>query len=161
MKPFFDSTEKIAALEREAETWIGTPFMANSAAKGINGGVACHRLPTSIYIAVGALPSDFPVVIGSPTGTRHSKISVMEPFLNERPEFECVDFPTEPLRSGDLLGFQIFRCVDHLGVLITGPRFGKFIDVLVHKHVAFNSLGDPTYAARLKRVWRPVYVEKN
>src|SRR4051794_15816276 len=87
--PYFSTPERIAALVAEAKLWKGTPWCANSEARG--SGVSCHNLPRSIYIAVGALTIEFPKIVASPNATRHTKQSVMEPFLDSRPEFARIE----------------------------------------------------------------------
>lgn len=150
MKPFFNNPERIAALAAEAERWRGTPWCANSDAPGPQGGVSCHNLPRAVYIATNALTESFPKIVGYPN--RHAKQSVIEPFLDSRPEFIRVE-PSE-IRPGDLLGLNIFRCVDHLGVLLNGS---DFIHVLMHKLTTIDSLThDPTWSSRLSAAWRPI-----
>ena len=51
MTPTWFTEERIDALEAEAATWVGTPFAANSSAKGL--GVSCHTLAGALYAAVG------------------------------------------------------------------------------------------------------------
>jgi hypothetical protein len=154
--PFFNSPEKISALAVEARRWIGTPFMANSSACGKDGGVSCHGLPFAVFNNLGGLPPDFVLPSGAPCGTRYTAVSVMESFLDKCPNFESVNYPVAPLLAGDLLGFQIFRCVDHLGVLLAPEKGSPFIDVLIHKHAGINLLADATYGSNLRRVWRLV-----
>ncbi len=54
---FFDSPYRLALLEREARSWQGTPFFANSEARGRDGGVDCVRLLHAIYRAAGVIPA--------------------------------------------------------------------------------------------------------
>ncbi|MBV5334090.1 hypothetical protein JZU57_02435, partial [bacterium] len=51
MTPTWFNEERIDALEAEAATWVGTPFAANSSARGL--GVSCHTLAGALYAAVG------------------------------------------------------------------------------------------------------------
>jgi cell wall-associated NlpC family hydrolase len=149
-QPFFNTPERIATLAHAASHWRGTPWCANSDAPGPRGGVSCHNLPRTLYIASGALTDAFPKTIGYPN--RHARLSVIEPFLNSRPEFMRV--PLNGLQPGDLLGLRLYHCLDHLGVLL---NLSDFIHVLAHKFVTVDSLTqDPTWSRRLLAAWRPV-----
>jgi cell wall-associated NlpC family hydrolase len=139
-------------LEHIAETWLGTPWCANSAVKGPRGGVSCHNLPRAILVEAGWLPESFPVVAGDPNSARNGG-SVIERWLDERPEFIRFGEPVlASLQPGDLLGIRIRRCVDHLGLHLGAARF---IHVLQHKHTAIDRSTDPTWSTRLLAVWRP------
>ncbi|HVU27065.1 MAG TPA: hypothetical protein VHG71_04935 [Verrucomicrobiae bacterium] len=150
---FFNSLERRRKLHEEINSWLGTPWAANSAAKGERGGVSCHNLPIALYKACGHLTEAFPVVVSDPNVTRHKKQSVMEPFLDARPEFRRLNLEKEFLCIGDLIGLRIYHCTDHLGVLEEGAHF---IHVLMHKKTAVDSLIDPTWRTRLTTAWRPV-----
>ena len=154
------------SLHAIAARWLGTPWCANSAACGPRGGVACHNLPRAILMEIGALPHDFPVITGDPNATRHTKQSLMEPWLNARPEFHRIsDFGSRvsDLRVGDLLGLRLYHCLDHLGLFLgsiqhpaSSIQQRAFIHVLMHKHACIDSLTDPTWSTRLLGIWRPI-----
>lgn len=159
MKPYFDTKEKIDALLKESASWLGTPWMANSAAKGKLGGVACHMLPTLIYQSIGALPESFPHVKGTPSFLRVSMKraanetpGVMEKTIEGRSEFTSLN-AGEDLIAGDMIGFRLFYEVDHLAVIIE-PKQQIFIHVLVQKHTCYDSLLDPSWKSRKLRSWR-------
>ncbi len=154
--PFFRTEERIAHLLYVAEMWRETPWCPNSDARGKRGGVSCHNLPRSIYIECGALPEQFPVVKGDPNATRHSKQSVMEPFLDARQEFQRLKLANpigSLLNAGDLVGIRIYQCCDHLGVYLGN---GIFVHVLMHKHTDFDLIHVPPWQQRLVSVWRPM-----
>jgi cell wall-associated NlpC family hydrolase len=149
---FFRKEERITHLLFSADKWRGTPWMANSSARG--QGVSCHNLPRSLYLECGALRETFPVVVGDPNGSRHSKKSEMEPFLDARPEF--VRLQTSDLRTleaGDLLGLRIYHCCDHLGVYLGN---GVFVHVLMHKKTDFDLAHSPPWQQRIVAAWRPL-----
>lgn len=150
--PFFCSTERIDALEAESRRWIGTPWCPNSDAIGTSGGVSCHNLPRAIYIAIGALPRAFPKVIGTPVGTKHSRQSVMEPWLDQQPEFTRVPNHAE-IQPGDLVGLRIFACCDHLAIALRDTRI---VHVLMRKHTAIDQIG--SWTNRIMAVWRPMEI---
>ncbi len=139
-------------LEQVAAGWLGTPWCANSAAKGPMGGVACHNLPRAILVEAGWLPETFPVVEGDPNSTQSSEGSVIARWLDGRQEFARVPVTLSLLKPGDLIGIRIRRQVDHLGLCLGGVRF---IHVLKHKKAAIDRVTDPTWGVRILAVWRP------
>lgn len=153
MKPYFqDNQERLARLLHAAGTWMGTPWCANSDAKGEHGGVACHNLPRAILVEVGALPSDFPKVTGDPTGTRHKKEGVIEPFMDGRQEFQRLK-AGESLQPGDVIGIRIYGCVDHMGIVLNE---GMFLHVLMHKKTDADFTNVPPWQSRILAAWRPM-----
>ncbi len=152
MSPYFNGHERTAQLLYHAGLWRGTPWMANSDARGV--GVSCHNLPRAIYMGCGALSSSFPRVIGDPAATKHSRDSKMVPFLDSRPEFIRVDLSAEPPVPGDLLGIRIYKCIDHLGVYL-GQR--NFVHVLMHKTTSFDPVHVPPWSERIEAAWRIVW----
>ena len=154
MKPFFNTPERIAALAASAEAWLGTPWCANSAARGPRGGVACHNLPRAIYLESGFLSESFPALVGDPNPSRFSRVSAMETWLDARPEFaRLTGFELAQLQPGDLIGLSIGNCVNHLGVVLPG---GDFIHVLMRKNTDLDQYATPPWSQRLTAVWRPV-----
>lgn len=156
---WFDHGHREQLLEEEAQKWLGTPWAANSAARGERGGVSCHNLPRALYVALAALPADFPVLVGNPTAALHTNADLFEPFLDHRPEFRRLEAGEPPL-PGDLVGLRLggrtgpreHWHVNHLGVHLAGT--GRFVHVLSHKRTAVDSLADPTWRQRLLRIWR-------
>ena len=153
MKDFFNTPARLAALRAEAAKWIGTPWVPNSASPGV--GVSCHHLPRSIYVACGALPPGFPIVVGDPAEGRYAKISRMESFNDSRKEFKrlALDDLQHDIQPGDLLGIRIYHCIDHLGVAL---EEGLFIHVLMHKHTDFDMRGVAPWSQRIEAAWRIV-----
>mgnify|MGYP001416719324 CR=1 FL=1 len=149
-EPYFNNAHRVAQLLYHAGLWMGTPWCANSASRGPRGGVSCHNLPRALYMETGALPDDFPEIRGDPNGTRHTRKSVIEPWLDARPEFRRV--PVSELAPGDLLGIRIYHCVDHLGVVLT--RW-QFIHVLMHKRTTMDPFGVSPWRERIGAAWRP------
>ncbi len=146
----------MTTLIEETQRWIGTPWCANSEVPGERGGVSCHNLPRAIYVATGVLDESFPRIVGFPN--RHARESVMERFLDSRPELrrlllETSNAKPETIRPGDLLGLRLCRCIDHLGLALGSH---EFIHVLMHKRTTIDRLDDPTWSSRLLAVWRPV-----
>ncbi len=147
---WFDLPGRTEALHRAARQWIGTPWAANSAAPGPGGGVSCHRLPHALLVATGALPSEFKVPVGNPNDTRHAPESTIAGWLEGCPEFQPIPVSGR-FKTGDLLGFRIHRCLDHLALALTPD---SFIHVLRHQRTTLGCLTDPTWKSRLLGVWR-------
>ena len=157
-REWFSDPDRVSALCRAAAGWLGTPWAANSAVRGLEGGVSCHHLPRALLVEVGALPSKFPAPRSDPNATRHGQVSVIEGWLDRCVEFKSIAIPktmptiqSSELLPGDLLGLRIHRCVDHLGILLRPPLF---LHVLRHQRTTVNPLTDPTWARRLLRCWR-------
>lgn len=149
MKSYFNNDERIAKLVYHAEQWLGTPWCANSSARGERGGVSCHNLPRAILMECGALPKDFPVIKGDPTSSCHSNVSTIVAAMDSQPAFSQI--PLSDLAPGDLVGIRIRRCVDHLGLVLPGRNF---IHVLMHKTTMIDPWHVPPWAQRIEAAWR-------
>lgn len=144
---FFSKPERVAKLHAEASRWIGTPFYPNSNTPGPDGGVSCQKLAEAIYHACG-FANHLTVPEVAMAHARFSKESLMERFLDGRPEFSQ-EWPAE---VGDLLGFRLYRAVHHMGICLGG---GRFIHAMDHIGTVVASLSDGTWSSRLAKVWRP------
>ena len=155
---WFNTAERIAALEREARRWLGTPFFPNSNTPGPRGGVSCQKLVAEVYRGAGFC--DVPVPEVPMAHARFSTRSLMEEFLVRRPEMVRLPAPTTPLLwrdvlPGDLLGFRIYRTIHHMGIVL-GPTGQVFIHSLDGMGTIISSLLDATWSTRLAAVWRPL-----
>lgn len=153
-REWFSEPARVSTLCRAAAAWIGTPWAANSAVRGREGGVSCHHLPRALLIEVGALSSQFPAPRSDPNATRHGGVSVIDRWLDRCPEFKSMAVSTVPpgdFLAGDLLGLRIYRCVDHLGIMLRPPFF---LHVLGHQRATVDQWTDPTWCQRLLRCWR-------
>lgn len=137
---FFNSQEKIAALEIESASWIGTPFVENSAAKG--NGVSCHFLAAAIYTATGALPADFRAPRGTARGLKRGPALAMLDFVDMAlgEKFSLVECGAQP---GDMIVIAEDGRAKHVGVVLTGRRF---VHVLRHVGVRISTMDDSTYS---------------
>ena len=141
---------------RIAEGWRGTPFSANACIAGPLGGVSCQALAAAIYVEAGILPADVEVPAGRVTRGRFSRESEIEPWVRNRPEFfEILIFDGDP-QPGDLLGFKIGLCLNHVGVALPA---GQFVHCLEGVGVLFSSIFDATWASRLAARWEPRRVQ--
>jgi cell wall-associated NlpC family hydrolase len=140
----------VARLEPAARAWVGTPFRANSAAKGAGGGVCCHLLVVAIYAEAGL---DLrPVPDGPPLHARFNKKSIMEPWLDACPKVNRRAAIAEA-KAGDLLGFYIGEAIHHIAVMLPGDRI---VHAIHGAGVVINPLKDPTWSERLAAVWEPI-----
>ena len=144
---FYSTPERIAELQAVAASWIGTPFLGNSSAKG--RGVSCQFLASAMYRETGFLDATPPEVPMS--YARFHNTSLLEPWMDARPEFEqLAGFDVIP---GDMLGFRIGKAVHHCGVVISD---GSFVHCIDPAGVIVSPLADSTWASRLRRAWRPI-----
>jgi hypothetical protein len=151
MKFYYASEKRQLSLVYQATSWIGTRWCSNSAQKGV--GVSCHNLPRELYIASGALISNFPQLVGTPNQAKHNKdYSDMEVFLDDRSEFLRLKVGEKPM-PGDLLGLRIKHGVDHLGVVLSDYTF---IHVLMHKHTCLDNHRITPWLERTLAIWRPI-----
>lgn len=140
------TAERLAILDSEAASWIGTPFSANSCSKGF--GVSCAKLCGALYEAAGFGKVNVPD--GQTSHARFNSVSIITPFFDTNPRFLSVH-PQDRM-PGDVLGFTIGRCVHHMGVLLGG---GNFIHSCDHIGVVISTERDATWISRLSNVWRP------
>lgn len=162
MTPYFPPrwqkhNPRLARLVIEAYRWKGTPWRANSSARGV--GVSCHNLPRALYIESGALRSDFPQIVETPATA--TALNRMEEFLDSRPEF--LRLYNSDFKPGDLLGMFIpidslgrrirQRCVNHLGVLLT---CNQFIHTLLGKNTDLDQFSIPPWSQIIVAAWRPM-----
>jgi cell wall-associated NlpC family hydrolase len=144
--------ERSAALEGVARSWVGTPFMPNAAIKG--AGVSCQKLAAAIYAEVGFVAVDCSVPDGPMDwgGAHKAGESLIVKYL-EGLVAEGKLGVVGNVSAGDLLGFQIGGCVQHLGVAL---RDDRFVHCWRGSGVIISRRSDATFATRLRRAWRPM-----
>ena len=151
MQTWFNSPERIAALEAAAKSWVGTPFVANSRIKGPRGGVSCQMLAEQLYIESGLV-----ITFAAPSApmrwSETHRDSIIEQFLDEQHDiFQSLSPDSCPLIPGDIVGFKIGGCIHHMGVAL---ERGRFIHAMRGIGTQIYNLNDPTYAKRISRIWR-------
>ena len=146
-KSWFNTPERLRRLEESALSWVGTPFAANSRAKGPRGGVSCQMLAEQIYLECGVpVPS---VPRGSMSWSAHSTISRIEKYLDGLPDILIpVD---EDILPGDLMGYRIGGCVHHVALALERRRL---IHCMRAASTTICRIDDPTFKSRLCRIWR-------
>ncbi len=155
MKPFFSTPESLAALDKAARSWIGTPFAPHAMAKG--AGADCVHVVAAIYIDLGVLKSFDPGNYALDEGS-HLKASKVEQWFNGRPEFGLVgrDTPCAP-QPGDTLVFNLARVGHHVGLMLSA---GDFLHVFAQQRrpVMTSNLRESFYARRIAAIYRPLEV---
>lgn len=117
-----------AAVVREAETWVGTPYRQLGATKGV--GVDCGMLLVRCWMDAGVFmpfdPRPYP-----PEWHLHNP---EERYLRW---VETVAREVETPRPGDIVLFQFGRCFSHGGIMVSDSR-------CVHSNAAwkFCTYGD-------------------
>jgi cell wall-associated NlpC family hydrolase len=112
------SDADIARLEDAARAWEGTPFVHNSAVRGL--GVCCHRLIGSVLVDAGWLPPmEFPT--GAATAPRWAQTSVMAEWF-AGPGAEWFDATDDAPQPGDVLLLRTGHAAHHLALVLTGDR---------------------------------------
>jgi cell wall-associated NlpC family hydrolase len=150
MTPYFQRSDRVAALRAAAQAWVGTPFSPNGCARG--RGVSCQKLAAALLREAGLPLGEVPDAPMSQA--RFSRRSLVEEWFRARPFFAPQPpRPGFPFWAGDILGFRVGRVIHHLGVALDAARF---IHCLEHLGVSICPVQDPTWAGRLAAIWRPV-----
>jgi len=147
MKPFFKNLDRIRQLQREAESWIGTPFVPFQGIK--RGGCDCVHLVYQLASASG-----FPHELKPPRytldATSHRDDSMLDDYLAAIPG--CVRLAeVTPLITGDLVTFVMGRAPHHLAMMVKPP---VFIHSMRGLGTAYGQINDPTYAKRMSAAYR-------
>ncbi len=149
---WFNSPERIVALQAACESWLGTPFRENSAAKGAGGGVSCHNLVAAVYFETGALAR-----VDVPRGRARAMTNrVATDFLQKfdavtAGRMTAVDPAQEPILPGDTLIICDDRGLRHLGVATAQH---EFVHVAGPLGVIRSPLADA--AGKIQAVRRPL-----
>ena len=148
MTSWFNSPERIAKIQEVADSWVGTPFVANSRCKGKRGGVSCQMLAEQIYLECG-VPLTFKAERGSMKWCGVSTESLIERFVEGQDGFfTAVD---DSALAGDLIGFHIGGCLHHLGIALGE---GLFIHCMRGTTTMICRLTSPTFSKRVAKIWR-------
>ncbi|MBA2585693.1 MAG: hypothetical protein H0U99_04340 [Chthoniobacterales bacterium] len=157
---FFTDSKRAARLQREAESWIGTPFREFSKAKGAAGGVDCVGLCEEILRVAGAVdrftfPRTSADYQGHAFGDRllqWMRGEIDDPqskVLKKRfVEFGPKDHTYMP---GDLLVLRHFELF-HLPIIIDERR--HFVNALPRLGVVRGTIQDSSYNAHLVAIFR-------
>jgi hypothetical protein len=117
---WYNTPERIAALDHAATQWLGTPFRANSAISGAGGGVSCHHLFAELHFSTGCLAR---IVV--PAGDPRTLVNGQpDDFLNRFDAAVGSRFVpvTDETMAGDLLFIRYGATIHHLVNVISGGR---------------------------------------
>lgn len=127
---WYSTPARIAALDTAAESWLGTPFMANSTVPGPGGGVSCHNLVAELHFATGRLPR-FDVPRRDPALLQHATPDLLlrevDTLLLPR-GFTALDLPStlgprlSSFPPGSLLVIRFGRTLHHLVTMLSDGR---------------------------------------
>jgi cell wall-associated NlpC family hydrolase len=145
MKPLIQTPEDIARLRAIADSWVGTPWVADGAVKGT--GVSCSMLP---YAALAEYGHGAPLPPKRATITKREIFPLMERWVAEHPEF-YVRVDQNDIRAGDVLIFYI-----GIGHMALAFGDGVFLHCWQTAGVHFSNLANGALSDRLKSVWRPI-----
>lgn len=150
---WFNDPCRIEALRSAAAAWLGTPWSPNACCRG--RGASCQKFAAALLREAGFWQIEVPEA--PMAHARFSRASLVEPWLDARPEFARLPMAgvirPEVLRPGDVLGFKIGWIIHHLGIWLGD---GQFVHCIEHLGVCVCPLADPTWAGRLAAVWRPL-----
>lgn len=154
MKPYFNTTDRIHALQASARNWVGTPFVPHACIAG--AGVDCVNLVVELYHRTGVWPVKPTLPSYTMDGGKHLAESLLLKSLDALPTLMRVDWSTGGSPApGDLLCFTTSRVAHHTGIMLDEPLF---IHALFSRVVTLGNLRDRTFARRLTAVYRPVEV---
>jgi hypothetical protein len=150
MKPFVSVPEQADTIRSIANTWIGTPYAADGAAKG--SGVSCHMLPSMILTEAGFI---------HPTPPRRGRmlrcelLPTMRSWLLAHEQTHFAPVPAhESALAGDVLLFDagtghLALALDASTVIHSWQRQGAHV----------SNFRIPALVRHLKGIWRPVIFE--
>lgn len=114
-----EKSRDIARLEAAAESWLGTPFVPNSATKG--KGACCHRLMGKIYAEAGWVP-DLDLPGGQATAPRWSNASPILDWLRGDGQRWVEEIPPAAIAPGDMVLIRTGHIPHHLAMILSGDR---------------------------------------
>lgn len=116
-----DEEEGRAAIIREAESWIGTPYLSNAAVKGrFGGGTDCAMLLVAVYSNVGLIPKIDPRPYSPQWHVHRNEEAYMKHVLNYAQE---VPGPPERMpKPGDVVMFKLGNVFAHAAIITDWPR---------------------------------------
>lgn len=147
IRPFFHSKERQELLEREARTWLGTPYFAHAASKG--HGVGCVNLIQELWIAAGAI-ARFALPAYQIDYAHHSTQTQLLRFLMDhealRGRLLFVPVNTKRRVPGDLFGLRSGNLDHHLACAI---MWGKVIHAVDEHGVIVQDETDEKFSDRV------------
>lgn len=147
MSERYFTKEKEVALRNEIESWVGTPFLHGASVKGV--GVDCVHLVAELMKFAGVVESYefgyYPL-----DWSQHHDRSLLIENIEKTQRFVRIA-AEQPSRFGDVVMFQVGRCVHHCGVMVSPV---VFVHVLSRARVCYGRLDDATWSKRLDSFYR-------
>lgn len=161
MIPYFNSDHKLETLDRQARSWLGTPFFPHSCAKGRDGGVDCVHLVQDILVACGAMERQVLPSFPMDWADHRSESVVLGVFTRDAyfaEHFTALAVPEHYPTPGDILCFKMGACVHHIGLMLPG---GEFIHALKPEGATILpldvALAGQKLLGKIVRLYRPVF----
>ena len=154
-KYYFQNKERQEALWREAQLWLGTPFVAGNCSRGY--AVDCVRFVSALMRDAGAFPE---LVIPDYTldHAKHTTRSQLLHYLLDEPALagRLVFVPVHgPRLPGDLYGCRSGHADHHLAVHLSWDKIAHAIE---DHGVIMQDANDEQFAKRVLYVLRPLEV---
>jgi cell wall-associated NlpC family hydrolase len=124
--PLLQEYQQRQAVQKEAHSWIGTPFHDNAAIKGV--GVDCGRFLVQVYQTVGISVPNLSDLAQFPTGwflhkDRERYLEIIAKYTRQ------VEYP----QPGDIVMFTIGRALAHSGIVLEYPTIIHALQPCVSK----------------------------
>lgn len=113
------SKEQLDRLDAVAASWLGTPFVHNSAVKG--RGACCHKLMGRIYAEAGMVP-DLDLPNGQANAPRWANSSPILEWLMGPGQEWVEEIPTDKAEPGDMILLRTGHIPHHLAMLLQDAR---------------------------------------
>lgn len=150
MRYFFNSPERMALLQREAQSWFGTPFRDGIGARAKRGTACdCVSFVAAVLHACGAIghvpwPKGYVSMTGGP--------AMLEVLLKTLGSIERLARVEGAFLPGDVLVGSTGRSRHHIALYLGNNRLAHCWAGRVQE----GNLKDPMLMKHLHSVWRPV-----
>ena len=134
--------ETRAAIVREAQSWIGTPYISNACIKGPRGGTDCAMLLVGVYGNLDLIPKEFDPRPYPPQWHVHRN---EEKYMNIVRSFagEVAEPPGRKPLPGDVVMFKIGRVFAHGAIVVDWPHVVHAVseDHVLPEDISKNTTG--------------------
>jgi hypothetical protein len=157
--PFFNTPERLAALDAAWPLWMGTPFAhlrRGVPVRGPRGGANCHALCWGVLTDAGwSMPIDLPLV--SSNHAKHHTEEIMLEWFRAHPQIFLEITPAEValLQPGDLIPQKYGLVTHHLSLTVTRSLI---IETFSGKQAGTRALADADATKRMQAIFRPLEI---
>jgi cell wall-associated NlpC family hydrolase len=158
--PFYNSFDRILALQFHAAELVDTPFVKYAMVPGTGGGIDCVHVNAWCYLKTGFLKNFAPPKYALDSGS-HSKESALLKWLNAHAGFKRLELPDfnivlPPLRAGDTICFNLGLSEHHVALMLGGDAYVHVLSQ-TGRRVIISSLEKESYYRRhVTAVFRPL-----